>query len=186
MSIERSRRRVGSRSGIAIAGVAVCGMLIGTVGCVSTQVDDLDGFEPIPMSRVVPYPTQDELGERGFEVVIVQGNSGDLDAGVLEEPWNWTRQKLTEMAEAAGATALLTSPGSVDPLHPRALRAAAGSLLPAVSLAGDFEVPVVDEPLTPENIVTGFNNFQGDEFEGLCVHGSSTFSSADALTGLVM
>lgn len=36
---------------------------------------------------------------------------------------------------------------------------AAGSLLPALARTADVQVPAVDEPLTPEAIVTGFNNF---------------------------
>lgn len=43
---------------------------------------------------------------------------------------------LARVAEAAGAEALLTSPGSVDPYHPRALRASAGSLLRLPVVAG--------------------------------------------------
>jgi hypothetical protein len=69
-------------------------------------VSDLEGFDVIAMNRVVPYPTPAELVERGFEVVIVQGNSGDLEAAVVDEPWGWASTRLREMAEAAGAAVL--------------------------------------------------------------------------------
>lgn len=64
----------------------------------------------------------------------------------LQEPGNLGA--LARVAEATGVAGLILGPGSAHPNHPRAQRAAAGSLL-RLPVARDAELDVVDRHLAP-------------------------------------
>jgi hypothetical protein len=83
--------------------VAVFGIVAGGSGCISSSVSDLDAYQEIAMSRVVPYPTEEELRKRAFEVVVVDRPSVDIDEMTLEAPRAQVRRTLEGIASAAGA-----------------------------------------------------------------------------------
>lgn len=67
------------------------------------------------------------LPRRGVEALPVRRGASYLYLEGLQDPGNVGA--LARVAEAAGAAGLALSPGTAHPNHPRALRAAAGSLL---------------------------------------------------------
>jgi hypothetical protein len=89
---------------LALVGAVTLGLGLVVTGCASPQVNDLENFELIAMSRVVPYPAMVELKERAFDVVLTLRDSEALDETVLEDPWRWAREELEGMVEDAGAT----------------------------------------------------------------------------------
>jgi hypothetical protein len=83
------------------------GLVIGVVaatGCATSHVSDLDAYEVIPMSRVVPYPSPEELRKRAFEIVIVDRPSVGIDEKTLEAPHAQVRRALERIAAQSGAT----------------------------------------------------------------------------------
>ena len=82
---------------------AFLGIVASGSGCISPSVSDLDAYQEIAMSRVVPYPTQEELRRRAFEVVVVDRPSVDLDEMTLETPRAQVRRNLEGIASASGA-----------------------------------------------------------------------------------
>jgi hypothetical protein len=96
------RRRLGLDIRIMI-GLAGLGLVAGSFGCASSSVSDLDAYDKIPMHRVVPYPSQDELRKRAFEIVIVDRPSVGIDDSMLETPRAQVRRELEGVAAKAGA-----------------------------------------------------------------------------------
>jgi len=81
----------------------VFGTLLVFVGCLSTQVSNLDGFDQISMNRVVPFPSDEELRKRAFEIVLIDRESPAIDDFPLRDPRRGLRRKLRELATRSGA-----------------------------------------------------------------------------------
>lgn len=89
----------GARQAIAILiGAAVA------VACASSRVSDLDAYDEIPMNRVVPYPSPEELRKRAVEIVIVDRPSVGIDDAQLEMARAQVRRELERIAARSGAT----------------------------------------------------------------------------------
>ena len=84
------------------------------------------------------------LPRRGAEDLPVRPNGVYLFLEGIQDPGNLGA--LARSAEAAGATGLALSPGTVHPNHPRALRASAGSLL-RLPVAVDVDPEALDDHL---------------------------------------
>ena len=59
--------------------------IVAGFGCASGRVSNLDAYEEVPMDRVVPYPSDEELGKRAFEVVIVDRPATGSTRSLLEK-----------------------------------------------------------------------------------------------------
>ncbi len=96
----RNRFEKGVRFSIA---VAAFGIVAGGFGCISSSVSDLDAYDKIAMSRVVPYPPKQELRKRAFEIVVVDRPSVGIDEVALETPRAQVRRAIEQIAASAGA-----------------------------------------------------------------------------------
>jgi hypothetical protein len=81
----------------------VFGSLLVFVGCLSTQVSNLDGFDRVSMNRVVPFPPDEELRKRAFEIVLIDRESPAIDDFPLRDPRRRLRRMLRELATQSGA-----------------------------------------------------------------------------------
>jgi len=75
----------------------------GLIGCASNQVSDLDAFRSVEMNRVVPYPSEEELRERAFEIIFVDLEPATSADSAPRDRRIWLRRKLIEMTGNAGA-----------------------------------------------------------------------------------
>ena len=88
--------------------VWVCGALVVwmTMGCVNGRLRDPDAYEDIAMSRVVPYPSEDEMRKRAYEIVVVDQEAFGIDPQILVKPRAQVRRALEDIAAEAGATVI--------------------------------------------------------------------------------
>jgi hypothetical protein len=110
----KSQLRLGVRSMMA---VATLGFVASGFGCISTRVSDLEAYARIPMSRVVPYPPQDELRRRAFEVIVVDRPSVGIGDSMLATPRAQVRRSLEGIAAAAGSAIIDRSLQELDALR---------------------------------------------------------------------
>ena len=96
---------------------ATLGFLLALSGCVSSRVSNLDGYEVIPMNRVVPYPDVEELRKRAFEIVIVDRPSVGIDDSTLQNARSQVRRGLEKIAVEAGASVIDRSLQSLSALR---------------------------------------------------------------------
>lgn len=89
-----------------LAGLSLFGLVIGGLGCASSRVSDLDAYEKIPLNRVVPYPSQDELRKRNYEVIVVDRPAMGIDDSTLKKPRALVRRSLEGIAAEAGAAVI--------------------------------------------------------------------------------
>lgn len=68
--------------GLGVLVLAAIAGLVGS-GCAKPAVSDLDAYQILPMDRVVPYPTDDELAKRVLEVAVVDRPADGLDEQTL-------------------------------------------------------------------------------------------------------
>ncbi|MAG30911.1 MAG: hypothetical protein CL908_08485 [Deltaproteobacteria bacterium] len=88
---------------------ALIGVLVGGFGCASLRVADLDAFETIPMDRILPYPTKEEMRKRSYEVVVVDRPADSIDRATLDKPRAQVRRRLERLAAQAGAVVIAPS-----------------------------------------------------------------------------
>jgi len=102
--VDRRVERCGSRSlaRTLIASLAVA-VVAGAFGCASGRVSNLDAYEKIPMNRVVPYPSPDELTKRSYEIIIVDRPAVGIEDSLLERPQAQIRRALEGLSASAGA-----------------------------------------------------------------------------------
>ena len=88
-------------------GALIFGFVVSGIGCTSSRVSDLNAYQKIPMNRVVPYPSEDELRKRSFVITVVNLPSDgidEIDEATLEVPRTQARRALERIAADAGAT----------------------------------------------------------------------------------
>jgi TrmH family RNA methyltransferase len=172
--IRRLRRSKGNRSGELllegphlVAAALDAGLELREVFVTARFLERADAggllsrLSPTPITEVSP-PLLDELADadapRGL-VAIAAARRDDTRRGLrqggpvlfldrIQDPGNLGA--VARVAEAAGAAGLCLGPGTVDPAHPRALRASAGSLLRLPVLEGADRTAVrrhLDAPL---------------------------------------
>jgi len=107
-------------------GALIFGFVASNIGCTSSRVSDLNAYQKIPMNRVVPYPSEDELRKRSFVIKVVNQPSDGIDEATLEVPRTQVRRGLERIATDAGATV-------------------AGRLAPTPSVTRDWGEEVVAE-----------------------------------------
>ena len=108
-------KRRGARARIAM-GLALAVLVAGAIGCASGRVSNLDAYDDMPMNRVVPYPSQEELRKRSFELVIIDRPAVGIDDGLLERPRARVRRALEVLAAGAGAALTDRSLGQLGEL----------------------------------------------------------------------
>jgi hypothetical protein len=86
--------------------IGVCLLLAGALGCAGGRVSNLDAYSEIPMNRVTPYPSEEELRHRGYEVVIVDRPSPGIDELELTKARARVRRGLEGIAAEAGAAVI--------------------------------------------------------------------------------
>ncbi len=79
------------------------GFVVSGFGCASTHVSDLDAYREIPMNRVTPYPSQHELENHAFEIVVVEQPAVGLDGATLAMSRVQVQRGLERIAADAGA-----------------------------------------------------------------------------------
>jgi hypothetical protein len=67
---------------------------------------NLDAYQDVPMNRVVPYPTMEELTDRSFEIVIVDRPSPGIADRTLDTARAQMRRGLEKISTKAGATVI--------------------------------------------------------------------------------
>lgn len=87
----------------AVAGLAVVGL---ASGCASTRVSNLDAYPEVPMNRVAPYPSDEELRKRAYEVIIVDRPSPGIDEAQIRKARARVRRALEGLAAEAGAAVI--------------------------------------------------------------------------------
>ncbi len=102
------RAKSDRNGGVRIRGEEIVGLLglaaiVAGFGCASGRVSNLDAYEEVPMNRVVPYPSTEELSKRAYEVVIVDRPARGIDESLLEKPRVQVRRALEGLAAEAGA-----------------------------------------------------------------------------------
>lgn len=100
MSGRNGREQIGGHQIVGILSIAV---MLGLFGCASGRVSNLDAYEEVPMNRVIPYPSTEELSKRAYEVVIVDRPAIGIDESLLEKPRLQVRRALEGLAAEAGA-----------------------------------------------------------------------------------
>ncbi len=107
---ERMSRRFGGRGSQAfvrgVLGSLAAVVLAGAFGCASGRISDLEAYDEIPMNRVVPYPSQEELRKRSYDIVIVDRPSVGIEESLLEKPRAQVRRALEGLAAETGATVI--------------------------------------------------------------------------------
>lgn len=99
---------------LCCVGVAILGFVINGLGCASSRVADLDAYQVVPMNRVMPYPTDDELRKRAFNIVVVHRPSTEIDDATLDIPRDQVRRGLEKIALKGGASVIHPSGGDVS------------------------------------------------------------------------
>lgn len=95
-------RRPGRARGTVALGI---GIAVAT-GCATSRVSDLEAYEEIPLNRVVPYPSPEELRKRAFEIVIVDRPSVGIDDERLAPARAQVRRGLERIAARSGAVVI--------------------------------------------------------------------------------
>lgn len=90
------------RPGLGVLVLAAVGGLVGS-GCAKPAVSDLDAYQVLPMDRVVPYPSDDELAKRVLEVAVVDRPADGLDEQALLESRAQLRAGLEKIVAFHGA-----------------------------------------------------------------------------------
>ena len=106
---ERERLEISGEGRVrsSIAGAVVCLVLCASgFGCATGTVSNLDGYDVIPMNRVVPYPSQAEMRKRAYEIVVVDRPAVGIDESELEKPRAQVRRALEALAAEAGASVI--------------------------------------------------------------------------------
>lgn len=101
-------------AGRLIAGLLATALL---AGCAGGRVQNLDAYDEIPMSRVVPYPSTDELRKRNYEIVIIDRPAVGIEEGLLEKPRAQVRRALEGLAADAGASVIDRALGRIGELR---------------------------------------------------------------------
>lgn len=115
-SLGGRRPRAGTgagRPGLALLALAV---LVGS-GCAKPAVSDLDAYQVLPMDRVVPYPSEDELTKRVLEVAVVDRPSEGLDEQGLLASRAQLRTGLEKIVAFHGAAVVERSPAGFEGLR---------------------------------------------------------------------
>lgn len=89
-----------TRTAVGILGVAV---VASALGCASGRVSNLDAYDKIPMNRVVPYPSPDELTKRAYEIIIVDRPALGIEDSLLDRPRSQIRRALEAVSAEVGA-----------------------------------------------------------------------------------
>lgn len=79
--------------------------------CASPGVDVSDGFEAVPMNRVVPYPLPEELEERVAVIRIVDRPAPGFDPAALAAPRDRAWTAVAEIAQSVGASLVTEEDG---------------------------------------------------------------------------
>ena len=111
IGISGSGRGVGlfGRGLVVFVGAALC---LELSGCAKPVVSDLDAYQVVRLDRAVPYPSDDELGKRIFEVVVIDRPSVNLDEQMLRKPRAQLRVGLEKIAaEYVAAVVDRSEPG---------------------------------------------------------------------------
>jgi hypothetical protein len=98
----------GRRSQAPVVRLALLALAIGSTGlaCASSKISNLDAYHELPMNRVVPYPAQEELRKRSFEIVIVERPSVGLDNGLIRTAQAQVKRALEGIAAKSGAAVI--------------------------------------------------------------------------------
>jgi hypothetical protein len=83
---------------------ATLGLILAISGCLSSRISNLDGYQVIPMNRVVPYPDAEEFRKRAFEIVIVDRPSTGIDDSTLKKARAQVHRGIEKIAANAGAS----------------------------------------------------------------------------------
>lgn len=102
-------------------GAGILALVVSSLGCATSRVSNLDAYEKIPMSRVIPYPSQKELRKRAFEIVVVDRPSAGFDDKTLEIPRAQLRRGLERIAASAGAGVIDRSLQDVSEIRTEAI-----------------------------------------------------------------
>jgi hypothetical protein len=76
---------------------------LGLWSCAKPVVSDLDAYQVVPMGRAVPFPSEQELDKRVFEVVVVDRPADGIDEQVLRKARSQVRVGLEKIAASYGA-----------------------------------------------------------------------------------
>jgi hypothetical protein len=97
----------GLRSSLrAAVGAVAISAIASVVGCASGRVSDLDAYDKIPMNKVVPYPSKQELRKRAYEIIVVDRPAVGIEESMLEKPRAQVRRALEGLATKAGAAVI--------------------------------------------------------------------------------
>ena len=122
--------------------MALLAIVASAFGCASSQVSDLNAYQEVPMNRVVPYPSQDELRMRAFEIVVVDQRSAGFDDATLEVPREQVRRGLEGIAAKAGATVIDPLPADLNATLPETIQSEPDGESPAADTGADYALAV--------------------------------------------
>ena len=92
-------------------------VLATSFGCATGRVAKLDAYDEIPMNRVVPYPSEDELRKRAYEIVIIDRPAVGIEESLLQKPRAQVRRALEGLTADAGASVIDRSLGELGELR---------------------------------------------------------------------
>lgn len=101
-------RGAGKAIGRRVLGWVAVATLLAT-GCAKPKVSDLDAYQVVPMDRVLPYPTDEELEKRVLEVVVVDRPADGLDEASLLASRAQLRMGLEKIVAFYGAAVVARS-----------------------------------------------------------------------------
>jgi hypothetical protein len=107
----KRRRRETAVVGAASIASAMFASLLGLAACTSTRVEDIGQYADVPMNKVYPYPSDDELAERTHSVSIEARTAEGVDPTRAQATQDLIRLRLEDILSIAGAT-LLNDDGS--------------------------------------------------------------------------
>ena len=96
---------------------ALLGIAALAFGCASSRVSNLDAYDKISMSRVVPYPSKQELRKRSDSIVVVDRPAPGLDESELASARVQVRRHLEGIAADSGAIVIDRSLQELDAIR---------------------------------------------------------------------
>lgn len=109
-------------------------------GCAKPTVSDLDAYQVVPMDRVVPYPTDEELAKRVLEVAVVDRPADGLDEASLLASRARLRTGLEKIVAFYGAAVVSRSQPGFEGVRTDRPGMTFDGLLPELVTGGDHAV----------------------------------------------
>lgn len=98
---------------MTIRRLLLAGLAAGVAACAGTNIGSPNDYEKVPLNRVFPYPTPEELAQQKTEVTLATHFGAELPASDVGPSMTVVQQRLLRVLQEAGARVI---DRSLDPL----------------------------------------------------------------------